>query len=115
MGAALLEFSHLDFAWGYGARLEERRLVATEDRIDADLRLGRHAAVVGELGELVAAHPPASSSGTTWPSPSTGPAARPKRCASSTTRAARFATSSASTPGARWSNSRPPSWRRTRR
>jgi len=56
-GAALLEFSHLDFAWGYAARLEERRLVATEDRIDADLRLGRHAAVVGELGELVAAHP----------------------------------------------------------
>jgi DNA-binding SARP family transcriptional activator len=56
-GAALLEFSHLDFAWGYAARLEERRLVATEDRIDADLRLSRHAAVVGELGELVAAHP----------------------------------------------------------
>ncbi len=56
-GAALLEFSHLDFAWGYAARLEERRLVATEDRIDADLRLGRHAAVVGELGELVAANP----------------------------------------------------------
>jgi DNA-binding SARP family transcriptional activator len=56
-GAALLEFSHLDFAWGYAARLEERRLVATEDRIDADLRLGRHTAVVGELGELVAANP----------------------------------------------------------
>ena len=89
-GAALLEFSHLDFAWGYAARLEERRLVATEDRIDADLRLGRHAAVVGELGELVAANPLASSSGTTWPSPSTGPAARPKPCASSTTPAARL-------------------------
>ena len=42
---------------GVAARLEERRLVATEDRIDADLRLGRHAAVVGELGELVAANP----------------------------------------------------------
>jgi DNA-binding SARP family transcriptional activator len=56
-GAALLEFSHLDFAWGYAARLEERRLVATEDRIDADLRLSRHAGVVGELGELVAANP----------------------------------------------------------
>jgi len=56
-GPALLEFSHLDFAWGFAARLEERRLVATEDRIDADLRLGRHAAVIGELGELVAANP----------------------------------------------------------
>jgi DNA-binding SARP family transcriptional activator len=56
-GPALLEFAHLDFAWGFAARLEERKLVATEDRVDADLRLGRHAAVVGELGELVAAHP----------------------------------------------------------
>ncbi|HEX6418074.1 MAG TPA: BTAD domain-containing putative transcriptional regulator [Acidimicrobiales bacterium] len=56
-GPALLEFSHLDFAWGFAARLEERRLVATEDRIAADLQLGRHAAVVGELGELVASHP----------------------------------------------------------
>jgi DNA-binding SARP family transcriptional activator len=56
-GPALLEFAHLDFAWGFAAKLEERRLVATEDRIDADLRLGRHAAVVGELGELIAAHP----------------------------------------------------------
>ena len=56
-GPALLEFSHLDFAWGFAARLEERRLVATEDRIEADLRLGRHDEVIGELGELVAAHP----------------------------------------------------------
>ncbi len=56
-GPALLEFAHLDFAWGFAAKLEERKLVATEDRVDADLRLGRHAAVVGELGELVAAHP----------------------------------------------------------
>ena len=56
-GPALLEFAHLDFAWGFAAKLEERKLVATEDRIDADRRLGRHASVVGELGELVAAHP----------------------------------------------------------
>ncbi len=56
-GPALLEFSHLDFAWGFAARLEERKLVVTEDRIEADLRLGRHTAVVGELGELVAANP----------------------------------------------------------
>jgi DNA-binding SARP family transcriptional activator/tetratricopeptide (TPR) repeat protein len=56
-GPALLEFSHLDFAWGFAAKLEERRLAAAEDRVEADLRLGRHAQVVGELGELVAAHP----------------------------------------------------------
>jgi DNA-binding SARP family transcriptional activator len=56
-GEALLEFSHLDFAWGFAARLEDRRLIAVEDRIEADLRLGRHTAVVGELGELVATNP----------------------------------------------------------
>jgi DNA-binding SARP family transcriptional activator len=56
-GPALLEFSHLDFAWGFAAKLEERKLVATEERIEAELRLGHHAAVVGELGELVASNP----------------------------------------------------------
>ena len=35
-------------------RLEEERLGALEDRIDADLALGRHAALVGELEGLVA-------------------------------------------------------------
>jgi YVTN family beta-propeller protein len=39
------------------ARLEELRLSAIEDRIDADLALGRHADVVSELEALVAVHP----------------------------------------------------------
>jgi DNA-binding SARP family transcriptional activator len=39
------------------ARLEERRLSAVEDRIDADLALGEHAAVIGELEVLTAEHP----------------------------------------------------------
>jgi len=38
-------------------RLEELRLVAIEDRVEADLAGGRHQAVVAELRELVAAHP----------------------------------------------------------
>ena len=38
-------------------RLEDLRLSATEDRIDADLGLGRHAALVAELAELVERHP----------------------------------------------------------
>jgi len=38
-------------------RLEERRLSALEDRIEADLRLGRHSWVVAELRDLVTAHP----------------------------------------------------------
>ena len=36
------------------ARLEESRLAALEDRIDADLALGEHARLVGELEALVA-------------------------------------------------------------
>lgn len=39
------------------ARLEEQRLGAVEERIDADLELGEHAALVPELQELVARHP----------------------------------------------------------
>ncbi|HEU5031586.1 MAG TPA: BTAD domain-containing putative transcriptional regulator [Spirillospora sp.] len=38
-------------------RLEERRLAALEDRIEADLRRGRHRDVVPELRELVDRHP----------------------------------------------------------
>jgi DNA-binding SARP family transcriptional activator len=55
-GPALAEFSE-PFAAPEGAHLEELRLLALEDRIDADLALGRHADVVGELQALVAAHP----------------------------------------------------------
>jgi tetratricopeptide (TPR) repeat protein len=39
------------------ARLAEMRLQALETRIDADLHLGRHADVIGELEHLVATHP----------------------------------------------------------
>jgi DNA-binding SARP family transcriptional activator len=39
------------------ARLEELRLAAQEDRIEADLALGRDQELVAELEDLVAAHP----------------------------------------------------------
>ncbi|GAA1948692.1 hypothetical protein GCM10009837_87680 [Streptomyces durmitorensis] len=38
-------------------RLEESRLVTTERRIDADLRLGRHAELLGEMRQLTMHHP----------------------------------------------------------
>jgi DNA-binding SARP family transcriptional activator len=38
-------------------RLEEARLIALEERLEIDLRLGRHAQLVGELEALVASHP----------------------------------------------------------
>jgi DNA-binding SARP family transcriptional activator len=56
-GDPLAEFAYDRFAQLEIGRLEELRLTAFEDRIDADLALGRHAAVVGELETLVAEHP----------------------------------------------------------
>ncbi len=56
-GPALADVADLEFAVGPATRLEQRRLSAVEDRLAADLALGRHATVAGELAELVAAHP----------------------------------------------------------
>jgi DNA-binding SARP family transcriptional activator len=56
-GPALAEFAFDDFALAEIRRLEELRLVAREERIDADLELGRHADVIGELEGLVRDHP----------------------------------------------------------
>jgi DNA-binding SARP family transcriptional activator/outer membrane protein assembly factor BamB len=55
-GAALAEFAFEEFAQGEIQRLEELRLEALEDRVDALLRLGRGAELVGELEALVAEH-----------------------------------------------------------
>jgi class 3 adenylate cyclase len=56
-GPALADFTYEPFAQAEIARLEELRAVALEERIEADLALGRHQDVVGELETLVAAHP----------------------------------------------------------
>ena len=56
-GQALAEFTFEQFAQAEIRRLEELRLVALEERIDADLELGRHRDVVGELEALVGQHP----------------------------------------------------------
>ncbi|HEU5066512.1 MAG TPA: AfsR/SARP family transcriptional regulator [Gaiellaceae bacterium] len=56
-GPALVDFAYEGFAQAAIARLEEIRLAAVELRIDADLALGRHDELVGELEELVAGHP----------------------------------------------------------
>ena len=55
-GPPLSEFEYAEFARPVIGRLEELRLEATERRIEADLQLGRHAALVGELEELVQEH-----------------------------------------------------------
>lgn len=56
-GPALAEFAYADFAQSALGRLEEMRLTALERRIDADLQVGRHADVVGELEQLTTQHP----------------------------------------------------------
>jgi YVTN family beta-propeller protein len=56
-GEPLADLAYERFAGGEVARLEEARLAALEDRIEADLALGRHRAVVGELEALVGVHP----------------------------------------------------------
>jgi DNA-binding SARP family transcriptional activator/ABC-type branched-subunit amino acid transport system substrate-binding protein/DNA-binding beta-propeller fold protein YncE len=56
-GPALAEFRYADFAQSEIARLEELRLAAQEERIEADLELGRHEELVVELEELVSDHP----------------------------------------------------------
>jgi DNA-binding SARP family transcriptional activator/class 3 adenylate cyclase len=56
-GEPLAEFPSAPFARAAGARLEELRLGALERRIEADLALGRHADLVGELESLVSHHP----------------------------------------------------------
>ena len=56
-GPALAEFSALPFATPEITRLEELRLAALGARVQADLALGRHAELVGELEALVALHP----------------------------------------------------------
>jgi len=53
-GPALADFVDEPFAAPEIGRLEELRLTAIEDRVEADLALGRHADLVGELEALVA-------------------------------------------------------------
>jgi predicted ATPase/DNA-binding SARP family transcriptional activator len=56
-GAALADFPEVPAARAAAARLEELRLNALEERIEADLASGRHPLLVGELQRLVAEHP----------------------------------------------------------
>ncbi|MGC4866793.1 BTAD domain-containing putative transcriptional regulator [Micromonospora sp. DT53] len=56
-GPALADAIGAAGAPAQAARLDELRLAATEDRIEADLALGAPGALIAELRELVVAHP----------------------------------------------------------
>jgi YVTN family beta-propeller protein len=56
-GPPLVDFAYEPFAQSSIARLEELHLAAIEDRVEADLALGRARELVGELRDLVTRHP----------------------------------------------------------
>ena len=56
-GPAFGEFAYEDFARAEAERLEEVRLHAVEERLDAQLQIGEDTALLGELRELAVAHP----------------------------------------------------------
>jgi YVTN family beta-propeller protein len=56
-GPPLAEFAYDSFAQEEIGRLEELHVAALEERIEADLAVGRHEAVVQELEQLVGRHP----------------------------------------------------------
>ena len=56
-GPALSDLEHEPFAQVAAQRLDEILLVALEQRLDAELALGRHRELVSELGELTAHQP----------------------------------------------------------
>jgi FimV-like protein len=56
-GHALADFRYERWAQAEAQRLEELRVAVLEERIEADLAAGRHAALAAELEGLVAEHP----------------------------------------------------------
>jgi DNA-binding SARP family transcriptional activator len=56
-GPALADLRYEAFAQAEAGRLEELRVACLEEQLEADLHLGRHATVVGELEALVVEHP----------------------------------------------------------
>ena len=56
-GPALADVADAPFARAEATRLEEARLAAVEDRIEADLACGRHGEVTAELEALTGEHP----------------------------------------------------------
>ena len=96
-GPALHELRYESFAVGEVARLEEMRVACLGARIEADLALGRHEQVLGELTALVAEHPlreslraPARAGAGEQRAPGRGARGRARR------RAGRWPTTSAS-------------------
>ena len=96
-GDAFAEFAETEWIRPEAVRLEELRLVAAEVRIDAQLRVGRHHEVVGEVDGAARRAPAARAvrRGRRC-SRCTGRGDRPRRCGSRSSSAPRCATTSGS-------------------
>jgi DNA-binding SARP family transcriptional activator/uncharacterized protein HemY len=56
-GSVLIDLARYQFTEGERIRMDELRLTALETRIEADLALGRHAMLIGELEALIRQQP----------------------------------------------------------
>ncbi|WP_157255105.1 BTAD domain-containing putative transcriptional regulator [Nonomuraea typhae] len=56
-GDALADVRDTPFAATAGARLDELRVAAMEDRFEAELRLGRHDEILADMAAMAAGHP----------------------------------------------------------
>jgi DNA-binding SARP family transcriptional activator len=56
-GDVLADLADYDFVAPVATRLSDKRMAALEAKFDAELTLGRHAGVIGELDELVTRYP----------------------------------------------------------
>jgi len=56
-GDVLADLADYDFVAPVATRLADRRKAAVQAKIDAELALGRHTSVLGQLNELVAKDP----------------------------------------------------------
>jgi hypothetical protein len=114
-GEPLAEFADAGFADGERAHLDELTLVAVEARAGADLMLGRHGELAGELEPLCRSTRCASGCGSCASWPCTGADGRPRPCAPTPKSVIDWSASWASTPVRPCVNSRPASWPRTPR
>lgn len=56
-GSALVDLADQPWSIGEARRLEELRVAATEDRMEAELALGRHSELIAELESMIAMNP----------------------------------------------------------
>ena len=93
-GSPLADLAYEPFAQPEIARLEELRMAVLEQRIDADLAVGRHAELVGELEALIVRQPAAGAAAVTAharPLPLGAPGRGPQRLPCGSERALRGA------------------------